>query len=301
MWSCQQGKPSLIDPESESPLESDLELDIATFIDLYAGHPFDESLPDDFYGVSDEELEETHLRNIRKLFNEGSAYAFSHLKESRLLFAVGRAAYFFDHEQTENWLQLAVENGSVAAKAYLAYYKFDQGEIDVALRLMLEAKAEGFFDPELRSLIELAQNNVFDPDKFNQPAFIQSLYAGDAETLQSKSVLRNLYVGALHNALWSSDILFVAENPELLLELDPIFSVAEGRQADNAITNQLKELIQMVASFLGLVSSNKLDLSQISIIEQATQDARRLAMLYENNSKVLKKVYAGMLIYSQGA
>ena len=298
---CKQPQPSFIDPEAELPLENDMELDIETFIDLYAGHPYDETLPDEFYGVSDEEMEETHPRNIRRLFNEGSEYALKQLSEPRLLFAVGRAAYFYDHEQTQSWLQLAADNGSVGAKAYLAYHNFDNGEVQKALSLMREAKNQGFFDPELSSLIELAEKSVFDPDKFNQPTFIEALYRGDPETLKSKNLMRNLYVGALHNALWSSDILFVAENPELLLELDPIFSVAEGRQADNAITNQLKELVQMVATFLGLASSGELDLSQVAILEQALQDARRLALLYDNNPKALKKVYAGMLIYSQGA
>lgn len=255
-------------------------IQIGTFIDLYAGHPYDQDLPDEVYGVIDEELEDIHPKDFQRLLDEGLNFALENLGEPRYLFAISRAAYFFDHPRTEELLKGAIKAGSLPASAYMGYYLFNEGFIEEGLTSMTYAWDSGFKDPILRSTIELANESVFDPSLFNRPEFILALYNQDIAVLKRAGIDGGHYIGAMQNVLWQSDILFLVDDPNILLDLSPAVSVKEGylvRKAQN--------------SWLGGV---------FLIAEQGVQDARRLAMLYENNPKDFRRVYNGMIAYSTG-
>lgn len=285
-----------LNTDVEADFVPDEELDISTFLDLYAGHPFDEDLPDAYLGVDDEELEETSGRHIHRILTEGLRYAKLNSGTARYMFEVGRTAYLSDHDSASVWLRSAAQNGSVAAMVYLGYNQLDQGNAEIALNLFKEGQQKGFADPVLFSIIKLTAKSIFDPQKFNRPQMIEALYNQQLQRLSYSPVLKSLYVGAIHNTLWSNDILFIIDDPEIFLKLDANISAKEGLQADNVLTNQIKQILQSIRIFSSSKGPSK---DEVAIIEYGIQDARRLAIMYENNPRALEKVYAGMVAYSR--
>lgn len=289
---CNQGNGTASFVSNPDEFE-DVPLTIDEFLDEYAGHPEDPDLPLDYIGSTDDELIEFYEEDITRILTEGAQFALNNLETPRYLFEVARVAYLFDHSRATEWLKTASNKGSAGARAYLAYQLFDDGEIATSITEMKHAYNDGFDFVGYEDFIALAEESMFLPTKFNQPKLIEALYNNNQTELKRYWPLTEFYVGAIQNALWSSEVLFMVDDPKILLELSPEITAREGLAASGRITTSVKEAIQVVANLFNL------EADAVSIIEQGTQDGRRMAFLYESNPGAFKKIYNGMLTYSR--
>ncbi|WP_346760037.1 hypothetical protein [Agaribacillus aureus] len=228
---------------------------------------------------------ETHPQDLYRITTEGKVFAKSNLQSPHYLFAVGRISYLFDQDSAFHLLEKAAQNGSAPANAYMGYLLFDEGNLKPALSLMSKAWKNGFKDPELEILINETKESILDPQEFNRPDLIQALFEKDMVYLKSKGLITSWYIGAMQNVFWSSDILFIIEDPKFFLELEPKITTREGNLAQ-----------KVQESTLGTIGKG---LINYSIVEEGTQDARRLAILYETNPNAFRRVYSGMVSYTQ--
>lgn len=299
--------------EYEVQIDLEDEKQIAGMIDEFAGHPYDPQLPDEYDGVTDEELEATNFSDIDFLIENGQEYALKNKDEPRFLFALGRAAYFHGRDQyATEFLETASRNGSAAAEAYEGYMIYDNGNPNLALDKMQSARKKGFDDPLLLERIEIVTERIFNPEDFNRPDLIKALYQNDINALKKTNetkYLSQLYIGSIHNTLSENDIIFLVNDPSIFLALDPALSVYEGYLVNKLVSNGAQEYMNFSENLgrkLGIDISDAVkkftDINTedyLLIILQATQDAKRLALLYETDRKAFTQIYEGMKRFSQ--
>ena len=289
-----------------------MSMDIGDFIDQQAGHPSDPTLPRRVSGVTDEELVAADESVYERLFSEGIDFANRNMNEPRYLFAIGRAGYVYGHDSTEAWLSRAADAGSAGAKVDYGYALFYDGAGEEAATLIQEGMSLNFNEEGLGEFVDHIRESIFRPEAYNRPGLIEALYTGKGI---SRTLVNTLYIGTIQNTLWSSEIIFLTETPDIFLELDAELSAREGVKAQNSKVEIYKENIQLISQFLeglpfeGLVRRAAGRLSSVlggeireedlSIIEEGTQDGRRLAVLYLNNPGAFRKIYDGMIAYSQ--
>ena len=255
--------------------------DIGSIIDYYAGHPNDPDLPEYIIGATDEVIEATNLREMVDVIDQGIEFALDEVEnEPRYLFALGRAAYLIGYDiKSRKWLEEAAANGSAAANAYLGYISFYEDEdINEASQRLKDAISGGFQDEELE-VVYAACN--FDPmgSKFNRRSIINALYHKDWNFLQSDPETVP-YIIKIHNTLWSNDILWIVDNPKILLELD-----AEVSQSSGSI------LERMAGTYAGNLSN--------AVQSDYIQDAKRLALMYNTNPIAFRRIYSGIKQYAK--
>lgn len=267
---------------------------LAAMIDDYAGHPDDPRLPAESIGASDEVLEATDLRELANVVNSGIGFALENVeKEPRFLFALGRAAEVLGYyEKSFLWLEEAAENGSAAAWAQLAYsYSYDE-EYTTAREYIQNATDGGFNNEETAYFLEQL-DAIESFNDFGRRDWIEAFYKKDLSALSPNSITEkyvlNYYVGKIQNTLWSNDILFLIEDTSIFLELDPLVSAKFGVWSKTVDENGGSDFARYG------VFGDEYRL----IADQATQDARRLAMLYEFSPNFFLKVYEGIKIYAQ--
>jgi hypothetical protein len=253
-------------------------------IDEYAGHPEDPQLPAGTVGASDEALMATSSREIADLLNVGIAFARENVGMPRYLFALGRAALFHGYERlASELLAEAASHGSGAASAYLGFQASAEGDFAAARGHLEKALERGFETPDVSATLTALTDATFDPIRFNRPDLIKALHQEDLVTLHKDAAVSRLYVGTLHNTLWSDNILFIVDDASIFLELDPSVSVKAG------IVSTVGDL--SVAKWLKAVFSDE----ELAVLQdQATQDARRLALLYETSPLDFRRVYRGV-------
>lgn len=253
---------------------------ITDVIDYYGGDPDDPQLPDDVIGATDEVLEATDPRELADILAQGNQVALEEVSDKpRYLFALGRIAYFLGyHNKALNWLEIAAENGSSAANAHLGYIAlYETGDIAEAKKRLQMAKDGSFVGEKFETAYKDC-NFVPDEIGFNQKELISAFYNEDWSTLQASNET-SLYIAKVHNTLWNNDILWLAEEPKILMELD-----AELSKSTTGILEVL------LSGFLG---RDKVD----AFLSSSVQDAKRLALLYNTNPQAFKKIYAGMVKY----
>ncbi len=254
--------------------------EIGEMIDYYAGHPSDPQLPNDVMGATDEVIEATAPRELADLIIEGKDFALKEVKRNpRYLFSLGRLAYFLNYEKkAKQWLTLAAENDSPAANAYLGYLiYYNENDPKKASTYLAKALNNKFEDSELKDILELCN---FDPRKenFNNKDIINALYNRDWSFID-KDEKNKFYLAKIHETLWSNDILWLADDSKILLELDPSLAKTKESWVDRG------------ASFFG--AKGAIDAWQSSAI----QDAKRLAILHNNNPAAFKRIYSGISTY----
>lgn len=247
---------------------------LANLIDEYAGHPNDPSYPTDLIGPSDEVISQTNSREILTLMNECKKFAFDTVSnEPRFLFALGRAAYIHDYVEIANdWLQLAADNGSAGAKAYLGFMAYDKDDVAEANRYLTQAIKEGFINNSVKE-VHRACNFTATDFGFEKPNIINALYNKDWSSLESIAFSSN-YILKIHTTLWETDILWLAEDPNFLMELD----------AD--LSKKLQSILEKWQKIITDVT-----------LQDAIKDARRLALLYNSNPVAFRRIYSGMKEY----
>jgi len=307
--------------------------ELANLIDDMAGHPDDPQLPNDTLGASDNVLSATDPREIAQLLKLAQPYAKANSNKPRFLFALGRAALMHGYDKLGvELLETAARNNSGAAYAYLGFLAENNDEVDQAIAHLRKALTLGFDsaavhdslsylsdddleDEESPDLVEPTEH--FDPGEFNQPAIISALYSQDTQRLKSEGGMHVLlYISTIHNTLWQDNILFITESPELLLELDPTIatrasvrlqsssdlimestqiglgSLWEGFKAMANARQSGASITEEVAQFGAAASKAP---AQLEIIkQQAVQDGRRLALLYDADPEEFRRIYAGI-------
>lgn len=280
---------------------------IIDLIDEMAGLPSDPDLPGNVLGASDLVLESTNPRELADLITMGLNLAKKNVNHSpRSLLYLGRVGYYLGYPQSINWVRNAAKNGSKSAIAYLGYIYYDKDEYEKSKQWLVKAINLDYSDEgQVQTLLdELNSTNITDNDWFNQfnrPDIIKALYDTDFGLL-SDWTMTSYYIGAIQNTLWESEILFLVNDVNFILELDPSISAKLGlvskKTKDLGIVSAGK-LGSMFGEFLGYHAD---ELEQISLItDQATQDARRLALLYEDNPEAFRKIYQSMSTYSKNA
>ena len=301
---------------------------LAEMIDALAGHPDDPQLPKSALGASDEVLLATDPREIADLLQVALPFAQDRAKSPRFLFALGRAALAHGYDQRGKELLVAAsERGSAAASAYLGYVAEADEDYSQAANYLRQAIDAGFNSQIARETLGLlpsggAQTARFSLHGFNRPGLIEALYNGDVQVVESEGLMGAKYVGGIHATLWQSDILFLAEDPAILLELDPHFgltlglkmasssetmeqtvelgfksmfgplmAMAEARNKGGGVTDELSAMMTTASKTI----------EPFALVElQAVQDARRLAILYNTNSEAFRKIYSGMRTFVYG-
>lgn len=245
---------------------------MADYIDEYFGHPDDPDYPSGFLGPSDEIIESSDPREVLALINEGLSFAKSRVKEEpRFLFAIGRAAYLFNYpQQAKAWLTEAANNGSAPAKAYLGFMAYESEDIPGAGAYLKRAMDEGFKNQATEG-VYLACNFIAGKEDFERPDLINALYHGDFASLKNDSQA-SFYISKMHATLWEYDILWVAEDSNILLELDPKLN----KKAQNILERVFGNSVSEIA------------------LPEAVKDARSLAILYNYNPVAFRKIYSGM-------
>ena len=318
------GKPTKAEPRISKEEKALRELLI--FIDELS-LPEDPSRPASVVGVSDADLGTMAPEHVRLLL-EQAHYVAKQPDAARRLFNLGRVADVHGYVDFANQLfAQAAELGSAPAKAYIADGYLEQNQLSQALSLLQEAVQGGFAPAQplmkaVRKAIQeeqqaAQQRTAMDFDQFNRPDIIRALYRGDVSGLNRNLLESTVYVSTLHKAWSDNEVIFLVENRNILLEVDPkVGHLAELKLMSSPQGTQ--ELANAgLQSFWGIISSMlnvrerggtvteevrasmeatlnspivKLDVLK----RQASQDARRLAIMYDSNPEAFRKVYAGI-------
>ena len=307
-------------------------------IEEMAAHPDDPQNARGVAGVSDEDLAAMPFGNIEDLFERTSYYADANaVEQPQYVFALGRAA--LHHGETDLAYELltkAAENGSAVAEAHLAYMTEDRderiGHLQVAIRGGFEP-AEAWLD-EIEQEIAREQEEIerqraaaaFDPNQqnFNRGDIISAFHSGQTAHLNN-SLLENVtYAKAMQDFFADrKEVLFVTDNREILLEIDPSLShqaqvkLTSSRQGMNDMMNaglQSSPLAGLIAA-MGVRKSGGSVMDEVNaatsamvntpvarlevLKQQAQQDAARLAIIYDSNPDAFRKVYAGLAKFIQ--
>ncbi len=298
----QASEPEVLELEAEPSPEL-----VAAIIDDYAGHPDDPQLPSGTVGASDDALAATNSREIAELLRDYVAFARERSDTPRFLFALGRAALFHGYERLgHELLSEAADKGSGGASAYLGLQAEADREYEIAREHLQTALARGFDATVVRETLAALADAGFDPGRFNRPDLIKALHEANFAALKQDMKVSWLYIGALHNTLWNDTILFLVDAPDILLELDPAVSAEAGfvsKKAEAPIEwaksvdlarRWLQDNFQSGQSSEVLEIADEETRELAILLDQAVQDGRRLAMLYETAPGDFRKVYRGI-------
>lgn len=318
-------------PQDQAAAQQDMDAAMAELIDALAGHPDDPHLPKSSLGASDEVLYATDPREIADLIQVALPFAEERASNPRFLFALGRAAIAHGYERRgKEMLMSASERGSVAALAYLGYLAEADGDRETATVSLSRAIESGFDSPDARETLAMLAGQAgagtdgqFSALEFNQPKWMQALHDGDPRPLEAEGLIGQMYAGGLHNTLWASDILFLAEDPAILLELDANLSLALAKKLVSSPDAMQEGFDKGLDSFVGIfqgmaearregggpaaelaagMSSGLEVRTPFAMVEaHAVQDARRLALLYNTDPTSFRRIYQGVRTYVYGA
>lgn len=293
-FSNQNSYPSTYSTETNNSDMEISEAEIISFIDEYGGHPSDSTLPENALGATDIVLQSTNPRELADVLKLGLEVAKKNAKQMpRLQFALGRIAYELGYDKRAVELfEESARNGSAPANYYLGYIYINEGRESEGREKIKFAAANKFGDYNSDDGTELFPYTFYD---FNIPDYVEALYNNDLEFLlqEQHRVLASYYIGTIQNTLWETDILFLVENADFILNLDPIVSVNLG-----FISNEAKSFkwLPILRDFLkGSGESDRISL----ITDQAVQDARRLAIMYGQNPEAFNQIYATIVKFSK--
>ena len=320
-------------PPQEAPAQEETDASLAEMIDSLAGHPDDPQLPKAALGASDEVILATNSREIADLLQVALPFAQNRARSPRFLFALGRAAIAHGYERRgAELLGAASKRGSAAATAYLGYLAEADGKKDEAAAHLRQAIEKGF-DSRLakETLASLTQKSGatstqedpverFDPNAFNRPDFIQALHDGHLSALDDAGYIGVNYVAGIQSTLSDTGVLFLVDDPMVLLEVDPALQFHLGMKLVSSVGSmqdmtskgmeslfgpllamaEARKSGKSIAGELSAATTASMKPKQEMLIneEYATQDGRRLAILYSTNPAAFRKVYAGMRAFA---
>lgn len=315
-----------IDDEQAALAESELEELALQAIDELAAHPDDPQNPAGLPGVTDEKLAELPVEDVQELMELALPYAEQNADQPRYLFALGRAAWIHgDNDFARELLLKASELGSPAADAYLARMSEDAAETDT----FLQKAVEGGFSPARAWQKEVQAARQPDFSAFSWPELIQSFYEGTSSGFAQEPLLPLGYVMSISSEISNQGVLFFLENPRnFVQELDPNLTFHAEKQlmtnskamgdAMNAGMDLFKRVVTGMAdvrrnggtvqeelqavnkAFYGVdqnQEANKQGARYVTLVEVkqwGTQDARMLALLYNEHPEQFRKIYQGM-------
>jgi hypothetical protein len=275
--------------------------EILELIDQYGGHPNDPSLPDNMLGATDMVLSSTNPRELADIITLGEDIAKSEIRRNpRFLFALARIALELGYyEKGAAWIDIAAQNGSIPALAYQGYFEFSDGNLEIAISKINEAKDSGFYESIMDEIDLQSDFSINDFSFFNRPDIIKALYEQDIGYLNQNKIIASYYIGTIQNTLWETDILFLVENTNFVLELDPEVSVKLGFPSKKAKEFGFVSASKWLSYFSDYFNNRNLDVNEVSLItEQAIQDARRIALIYDTDPEFFTKVYNSVKKFS---
>lgn len=299
--------------------------DLGRSIDRLAAHPDDPQLPEGTLGASDQALAATSSREVADLIEECLVFARENRRTPRHLASLGRAALAHGYERLGvELLNEAVQLDSPSAKGFLGVYLQANGDPQRALSLLKQARDEEFRTAQVLEALSAYTNprsatvyeERFNAKHFNRPTWMGALFSGNVQALENGGVEALLYASALQSTLTEYYMLWLSGDPAIFLELDPHLtyklglkmSASEGAM-DEMVTVGWETMLgtlggtaearQGGASLGGelsaAMSGGLKPLEKIAVVgHQATQDARRLAILYRTDKESFRRVYQGL-------
>lgn len=239
-----------------------------------------------------------------------------------------------DEEFAEELLTKAANAGSAAAEAYLAHITNDLQQATTHLRNAInggftparawltevqnaaQANVMGQSVPQQQQYQPpLVQ---FDPSVYNRPDLIKAFYEGDVSGLGNDYLANLTYVSAMHNFFnETTSLLFLVNDKNIITEIDPSLSHQIARKITTTDKGMNEAIGAGMESFFGPLiaigqtrkrgGSLKEEMHAINqaimdsphvrlelIREKALQDAKRLALTYDQDPQVFRRVYSGM-------
>lgn len=228
------------------------------YLEDSAAHPGDPQNPRGVEGVSDENIANMDFEDVKNLFALTLSYAEKEVTQPRYLFALGRAAYLHDDEDSaKKLLKKAESRGSAAASAYIAKMMNDSDLPGMATQF--RKAVNGGFEPakpwlaETESLIAeqkearrraeaprqteaprqsaAPRQTAFDFSRFNRPDLIKGFYTNDLSNISTTPLQTLAYVSSIQEFLMDhTAVLFITEDRMILSEPDPNLSTIIGRK-----------------------------------------------------------------------
>lgn len=222
------------------------------------------------------------------------------------------AALTDDTGAMESLLRRAVEGGFKPAEEWLE-------QLEQSARLT-EAKAR---EEELARIAAAKADQQrkavsFNASSFNMPDVISAFYSGDVERLGDDFLGNLTYASAIQEFLLDTSlVLFVVEDRTIITETDaslsqdiarklmttnhgvneatsagvssmfaPLMAMAQTRQGGGSIMQEVQAMNTAIMN----TPTVRLDL----IRQKATQDAKRLALIYDQDPETFRRIYKGM-------
>lgn len=267
---------------------------IGLFIDTNAGDPINPDLPEDIVGVTDEALESTNHKTLSDIIQKGLSFAQNNIEESpRYLCELGRIGVIINHPNSIYWLQESANHGSAIAWLYLGNLYLNDADF-LNAKLEYSKALESGIDSSLVQPYLLEISSLENFEGFNRKDIIAALYNDDMTTLQENRLECSYYIGILHNTLWDINTLFYTDS-KLHTKLDPNLSSNLGFYAEESHSAGVDRLMNLISTVINTEETKRYAL----ISKQATQDARRLSILYSSYPKYFERVYAGAVKFSK--
>ncbi|WP_144776872.1 hypothetical protein [Marinobacter maritimus] len=158
----------------------------------------------------------------------------------------------------------------------------------------------------------------FDPSVYNRPDLINAFYEGDVSGLGNDYLANLTYVSAMHNFFnETTSLLFLVNDKNIITEIDPSLSHQIARKITTTDKGMNEAIGVGMESFFGPLiaigqtrkrgGSLKEEMHAINqaimdsphvrlelVREKALQDAKRLALTYDQDPQVFRRVYSGM-------
>lgn len=328
---------------AEENVENDITSDeLLDLIDEFASHPEDPQKPTSIHGVTDEEIASLTEEEITSFIGKGVyEAAIDNIDQPRFMFSLGRVAMLHGyHEEAQEWLKIAADNGSSAALNYLAHYAIDNNDIEHAVEL-LEESVKGGFSPSQQDLNSLNQQlaelekehqvnqttqqihqanyQTNDFSVFASPELMKSLYNRDFEVLDQNKIIAMNWVAKLANGMNAQRATARMMHPDPLRYfkmIDPKLSIeAEKRIYSITMNNMDQILIQGVkwleqitrsanqggnAGMALMQGSINLEAALHEVAANADFDAEALSMTHAQNPEFVETIYANLKDYVYG-
>jgi tetratricopeptide (TPR) repeat protein len=295
---------NLVAEHSINPDYPDLSIEnVIELIDEYGGDPYDPDLPEDILGATDIVLSSSNPRELANIITLGIDLAKKEVKtQPRLLFELGRIAIELEYyEKGIEWITEAEGEGSIGALAYLGLLDFYEGRLQKCKERLLKAQDLEYDGPwVIEYIYKLSNEYEVVYNEFNRSDLIKALATENIAYLQQQNLIAKYYIGTIQNVLWETDILFLVENTDFVLELNPQVSVNLGFLSKQAKNNGIDKIVKYVQIAFSSDDQSDKNLKKMALItEQATQDARRLALLYNENPELFIKIYKSIVKFSE--
>ncbi len=224
-----------------------------------------------------------------------------------------------DLQQAASHLRTAINGGFTPARDWLAEVENAAQSPAMAQAQATPSYGSGYnANQPYQAQSYQPQAVQFDPGVYNRPDLIKAFYEGDVSGLGNDYLANITYVSAMHNFFnETTSLLFLVNDKNIITEIDPSMSQQIARKIMTTDKGMNEAISAGMQSFLGpLVAMGQtrqrggsiqdemhamnqaiMDSPHVRlelIREKALQDAKRLALTYDQDPQIFRRVYSGM-------